>query len=103
MTVHEQRGPIDACMGDTIELSAPGEGVGGFLWHAEIPAGVGTVVGERLGDSKSGVGSGPDKVFRLRLERAGDATVRLVQRRPWDSAAARVIEVPIRCAASRKG
>ena len=99
MTNHEQRGPIDACAGDTIELSAPGEGVGGFLWHAEVPAGVGTVVGESLGDAKDGIGSGRDKVFRLRLDRIGDATVRLVQSRPWDSSAARVIEVPIRCAA----
>lgn len=93
----ERRGLIDARPGDTIDVSAPGEGIGGFLWHAEVSRHAATIVGEMLGPSPDGVGSAREKVFRVRLDTPGDTTVRLVQTRPWDSTPARIIEVPIRC------
>ncbi|GJE16183.1 protease inhibitor I42 family protein [Methylobacterium marchantiae] len=93
----ERRGPIKAYSGETIEVSAPGEGIGGFLWHAEVPRQAATIVSEALGPPVEGVGSARSKVFRVRLERSGDTTVRLIQKRPWDSAPRRIIEVPIRC------
>lgn len=93
----ERRGPIEACRGDTIEVSAPGEGIGGFLWHAEVSCQAATIVGETLGPPGSGVGSARDKVFRVRLEKPGDTMMRLVQTRSWDSTPGRIIEIPIRC------
>ena len=98
----ERRGPIDACQGDTIEVSAPGEGIGGFQWHAEVPRQAATIVGETLGPLGSGVGSARDKVFRVRLEKPGETMVRLVQTRSWDSTPGRIIEIPIRCSAEQK-
>lgn len=98
----ERRETIRACAGDTVALHAPGEGIGGYLWHADIPPEIGTVVDEALGSDPAGIGGGPDKVFRIRLKKAGDAVVRLVQSRPWDAQPARVIEYPIHCAAARK-
>lgn len=95
----ERRGLIDACLGETIEVAAPGEGVGGFVWHAEVSEQAATIVGETLSPSAQGVGSGREKVFRIRLEKAGETTLRLVQARPWDSTPHRIIEVPIRCGA----
>ncbi|WP_082494438.1 protease inhibitor I42 family protein [Methylobacterium sp. Leaf108] len=97
----ERRGPIDARPGETIEIAAPGEGIGGFLWHAEVPHHAATIVGETLGPPSDGVGAGTAKVFRVRLEGPGDTTLRLVQTRSWDSVPGRVIEVPIRCVSGR--
>ncbi|WP_405030665.1 protease inhibitor I42 family protein [Methylobacterium sp. WCS2018Hpa-22] len=94
----ERRGPIKACSGETIEVTAPGEGIGGFLWYAEVAHQAATIVSEALGPAAEGVGATREKVFRVRLERPGDTTVRLVQKRPWDSTPYRIIEVPIRCA-----
>ena len=96
----ERRGSIEACAGETIELSAPGEGIGGFLWHAEIPHAVATVVDEALGPSNGSVGPGREKIFRVRLDQAGDTVLRLVQTRSWDSTPGRVIEFPIRCSSA---
>jgi predicted secreted protein len=94
----ERRVPIKAYSGETIEVSAPGEGIGGFLWHAEVSQQAATIVSEALGPAGEGVGATREKVFRVRLEQPGDTTVRLVQKRPWESTPSRIIEVPIRCA-----
>lgn len=99
----ERRGPIEACRGDTIEVSAPGEGVGGFLWHAEVSRQGATLVSEALSPAEGGIGSARSKIFRVRIDQSGDTVVRLIQMRPWETTPNRIIEVPIRCASEREG
>ncbi|WP_409565122.1 protease inhibitor I42 family protein [Methylobacterium sp. J-090] len=93
----DRRPPIHACPGDTVELSAPGEGIGGFTWQAEVPDHSATLIDESMSPPQSGIGAGRDKLFRFRMERAGETVLRLVQKRPWEASAHRIIECKIHC------
>lgn len=93
----DQRPAIHACPGETVELSAPGEGIGGFTWHAEIPGQSATLIGETMGPPPPGIGGGRVKLFRVRMETAGETIVRLILKRPWEAAPHRIIAYPIHC------
>jgi predicted secreted protein len=84
--------------GDFVELRAgeehllrlPGLGTSGYRWVPKVEGGaeVVEVRSAGVGATESGelAGASADELFAIRANRAGEATVRFEQRRPWEAA-----------------
>ncbi|HEX8662782.1 MAG TPA: protease inhibitor I42 family protein [Beijerinckiaceae bacterium] len=88
--------PITARAGETISLTAPSAGVGGYLWHADVDSSVGHVVTQAQGPPGTMVGAGSDTKFEIKITGKTDGVIRLVLRRPWEEGAAKIVEHPVR-------
>lgn len=80
---------VELRVGEEHSLQLVGLGTAGYRWVAEID-GDAEVVEVRSTDRETVEGSGAvgasaDETFAIRANQAGDATVRFVQRRPWES------------------
>jgi predicted secreted protein len=93
----ETAASIDLSQGLSFELEAHGEGIGGFLWDAEVD-GEGSI--EKLSsDLPAGGAIGGGSVARFRLTWVGKSggAVRFVRKRPWsgETSTERTIEVKV--------
>jgi predicted secreted protein len=84
---------IELSVGETYTLKLPGLGAAGYIWTYEVIANsdlinvsVATVRTAQSSDAGSlpTVGSGVDEIFTLKPQRVGQASIRFVQRRPWE-------------------
>lgn len=83
---------IDLRVGDESDLRLPGLGAAGYRWEARDPSDPGVVEVARATTTPSAAeshpgdtpGSSRDESFVIRAIRQGQASVRLLQRRPWE-------------------
>jgi predicted secreted protein len=82
---------IDLRVGDETDVRLPGLGAAGYRWEPQEPTepdvvDVARATGPAAADAQSGdaPGSSRDESFVIRAIGPGQATVRLLQRRPWE-------------------
>ena len=81
---------IELAPGDTLSLELPGLGTAGFIWQEVVEGDPGVLEvtwerGFRPGAEPGPVGASAPETATLRAVRPGAATLRLVQRRPWET------------------
>ena len=92
-------GEIVAPVGGTFEVSLEGTPTAGFVWEAELPEAERKLV-EPAGSEwrpppARRLGGTAVQVFRFRALRRGQATLRFLYRRPWESQPVRERLVPV--------
>lgn len=97
MTEIVKEAPIEACAGETVALTAPRVGVGGYQWEVEIDPALGEVVSRKLAAASEMVGGGTETRFEIAVKSRRDGIVRLILRRPWEKTPAKILEYPLRC------
>ena len=88
---------IDAKVGEifSVELeSVPGAG---YQWDADIAESNVELVEKEIAAADQGtIGGSGKEVFKLKPNAAGDADLRFVYKRPWESSAAETLEIKVR-------
>jgi predicted secreted protein len=79
--------PVRRAVGERFTIRLAANATTGFEWQIELPEFV-TLVGDEYEepDGQQGVGAGGTQVFELELAAAGEGTVELAYRQPFDDA-----------------
>lgn len=82
--------------GDTAEIAASGNGIGGHVWTATVIEGEGRLVElAPTVDPSAGIGAGAVARFALTWHGERGGTVRLLYARPWEKDAAVVRDIAV--------
>ncbi|HEX8667348.1 MAG TPA: protease inhibitor I42 family protein [Allosphingosinicella sp.] len=75
---------LDVTPGRPVTIAAPGHGIGGYVWTAEVESGPGQVEEIEPQAVAGAIGAGATGHFRLRWLGADAGVVRLSLKRPWE-------------------
>jgi len=79
---------ITAKVGERFSIEVPSNPTTGYLWEADIPAGKARLVDHALPPaSKQRIGGGGLERFTFEATAPGEFTIRMINKRPWESAA----------------
>jgi inhibitor of cysteine peptidase len=86
MTQIEARGSgtVEADVGDEVVIRLPENATTGYLWSVALSGGNLEVVGDTFTSPAEGIGSGGERMIRVRGTAAGRGDVTLRLGRPWE-------------------
>jgi predicted secreted protein len=100
--LEQQNEPIEARPGEEITLEVPGANTTGYLWQLKTDVDAVEVVGhEVIPDHENFGGAGVER-FVVRPLRAGDATLHLELKAPWENAPAETLDVRVHSVTEKK-
>lgn len=74
-------------VGEDLTVAAEGEGVGGYVWSAEVLAGTGSVRHDTAGDAAApaSIGGGASSSFTVRASAPGTLVLQFSLGRSWEA------------------
>ncbi|WP_406224106.1 protease inhibitor I42 family protein [Streptomyces canus] len=102
--VTPQNSEIHVSPGDEVVVRLPQNATTGYLWSVQRVDGIAEVIGNEYEVSGQPLpGAGGQQVVRIRAAAAGEGLVRLVLKRPWESAVQDRCDVRISVGAEEPG
>jgi hypothetical protein len=90
---------LDVTAGRPLTIAAPGHGIGGYVWLAEVEDGPGQVVDAKPELGTDAIGGGAVARFRLDWHGPERGIVKLSLKRPWEDEPIEVHRIEIEPAA----